>query len=99
MSAIPHTSRLGFGTHFSPRRLVVVLALVAALAAAALTVAIVSLATDDTSSTSAGAATPVRVIPSAPPERRHLGGHGDTIAVPGPNATPNDGSAHAGARP
>jgi hypothetical protein len=95
MSALPHTATAGTA---AARRLLVVLALVAALAAAALTIAIVSLATDDASSSKADSATQVRVLPSAPAERRRFGGHGESIPVPAPRS-PNDGSDHAGARP
>ena len=95
MSAIPQTSSTGIA---APRRLFIVLALVVALAAAALTVAIVSLATDEASSSKAGSATQVRVLPSAPAEGRQFGGHGESMPVPAASAA-NDGSDHAGARP
>ncbi len=94
MSAIPHTPGPALA---ASRRLFIVVALVVALAAAALTVAIGSLATDESSSTSASSATPVRVVPSAP-ERQRFGGHGESIPVPAA-APANDGSDHAGARP
>jgi hypothetical protein len=95
MSALPHSATAGI---LAARRLWIAFVLVAALAAAALTIAIVSLATDEASTSRGASATQVRVLPSAPAERRQYGGHGESIPVPAANPA-NDGSDHAGARP